>query len=82
MHVLITGAAGFLGSALARRLSPGSRLGDRAVSQLSLMDLKLEGQAQPGVCHCAGDMGDAAWLCAALKELPPIDVLFHLLIFR
>jgi nucleoside-diphosphate-sugar epimerase len=78
MHVLITGAAGFLGSALARRLSPGSRLGGRVVSQLTLMDLKLEGQAQTGVCHSAGDMGDAAWLCAALKELPPIDVLFHL----
>jgi nucleoside-diphosphate-sugar epimerase len=78
MHVLITGAAGFLGSALARRLSPGSKLGGRVVSQLTLMDLRLEGQAQTGVCHCAGDMGDAAWLCAALKELPPIAVLFHL----
>lgn len=78
MHVLITGAAGFLGSALARRLSPGSMLGGRVVDQLTLMDLTLEGQAPTSVRHCAGDMGDAAWLCAALKEGPPIDVLFHL----
>jgi len=78
MHVLITGAAGFLGRALARRLSPGSLLGGRAVTQLTLMDLALDGQAPVGVCHCAGDLGDAAWLCTALKDGPPIDVLFHL----
>lgn len=78
MHLLITGAAGFLGSALARRLAPGSRLGDRVVGQLTLMDLNLEGPAQMGEHHCAGDMGDAGWLSATLRELPPIDVVFHL----
>ena len=78
MHVLITGAAGFLGSALARRLTPVSMLGGRAVGQLTLMDLTLEGSVQTGVCHSAGDMSDAGWLCSELNELPPIDVLFHL----
>jgi nucleoside-diphosphate-sugar epimerase len=78
MHVLITGAAGFLGGALARRLSPGSKLGDRVVGQLTLMDLNLEGQAPTGVHHAAGNMGDAGWLCSTLKELPPIAVVFHL----
>lgn len=78
MHVLITGAAGFVGSALARRLLPGSMLGGRTVAQLTLMDLVLEGQAQQGVRHCAGDMGDGSWLRTALADGPPIDVLFHL----
>lgn len=78
MHVLITGAAGFLGRALARRLSPGSMLGGRVVDQLTLMDLALEGRAPVGVRHCTGDMGQGDWLCAALNEGPPIDVLFHL----
>ena len=78
MHVLITGAGGFLGSALARRLSPGSLLGGRAVGQLTLMDLILEGQAPTGVCHAAGDMGNVDWLRTTLKGLPAIGVLFHL----
>lgn len=78
MHVLITGAAGFLGGALARRLLPGSLLGGRVVNQLTLMDLTIDGPAQVGVSYCAGDMGDGNWLSAALKGLPPIDVIFHL----
>lgn len=78
MHVLITGAAGFLGRALAQRLVPGSLLGDRTVTRLTLMDLVLEGQPAEGVRHCAGDMGDAGWLRAALEQEPPIDALFHL----
>lgn len=78
MHVLITGAAGFLGRALALRLSPDSMLGGRAVDQLTLMDLALEGHAPVGVRHCTGDMGQGEWLRAALNEGPPIDVLFHL----
>lgn len=78
MHVLITGAGGFLGRALAQRLAPGSLLGGRAVSRLTLLDLALGGQAPDGVRHCEGDMGDAGWLRGALDEGPPIDTLFHL----
>ena len=78
MHVLITGAAGFLGRALAQRLRPGSLLGDRAVTRLTLLDLAFEGQPPEGVWHCGGDMGDAGWLRDALNDGPPIDALFHL----
>lgn len=78
MHVLITGAAGFLGRALAQRLVPGRLLGDRTVTRLTLLDLALDGQPPEGVRHCAGDMGDAGWLRGTLEQGPPIDALFHL----
>ena len=78
MHVLITGAAGFLGRALAQRLVPGSLLGGRTVTRLTLLDLALDSQPPDGVRHCEGDMGDAVWLRGALNEGPPIDALFHL----
>lgn len=78
MHVLITGAAGFLGRALAQRLLPGQWLGDRSVTRLTLLDLAFEGQPPESVRHCAGDMGDADWLRDALNGGPPIDALFHL----
>ena len=78
MHVLITGAAGFLGRALAQRLVPGSLLGGRTVNRLTLLDLALDGPAPEGVRHCEGDMGDADWLRGALNGGPTIDALFHL----
>lgn len=78
MHVLITGAAGFLGRALAQRLVPGSLLGGRTVNRLTLLDLALDGPAPEGVRYVEGDMGDADWLRGALEKEPPIDALFHL----
>ncbi len=78
MHVLITGAAGFLGRALAQRLAPGSPLGGRTVARLTLLDLALEGPVPEGVRDCEGDMGDADWLRDTLGQGAPIDALFHL----
>ncbi|WP_066152508.1 NAD-dependent epimerase/dehydratase family protein [Hydrogenophaga pseudoflava] len=78
MHVLITGAAGFLGRALAQRLVPGSLLGGRTVTRLTLLDLALDGPAPEGVRYVEGDMGDADWLRGALEKEPPIDALFQL----
>jgi nucleoside-diphosphate-sugar epimerase len=78
MHVLITGAAGFLGRALTQRLMPGSPLGGRTVGQLTLMDQAFARAAGEGVRQLALDMGDATALRAALAERPPIDLLFHL----
>jgi nucleoside-diphosphate-sugar epimerase len=77
MHVLITGAAGFLGSALARRLSPGSTLGDRVVCQVTLMDLVLEAPAPDDVRHCARH-GRRRLAVRRIEGDAAIDVLFHL----
>lgn len=79
MHIVITGAAGFVGSALARRLASDGRLRGRAVSTLTLIDL---GFAAPSpapilVRQLAGDIGDVAWLRAALGTAP-VDAVFHL----
>ena len=42
MKVLITGADGYIGRALARRLAaPGATLQGRAIDQLTLCDLRL-----------------------------------------
>lgn len=78
MHILVTGANGFVGRALARRLAIEARLGDAAIDRLSLMDLAFDDPpAQSFVRHVAGDMADPAWLARTLAEAP-IDVVFHL----
>jgi nucleoside-diphosphate-sugar epimerase len=78
MHVLVTGANGFVGRALARRLAANARLGHAPIERLSLLDLAFDAPpVEAFVRHLAGDMGDAAWLRRSLGE-PPIDVIFHL----
>lgn len=77
MHVVITGAAGFVGRALARRLQLSGRLHGRTIDRLTLLDLAFNTPAAAGVCHLAGDMGDAAWLQSSLGH-HTIDVIFHL----
>lgn len=78
MHVLVTGANGFVGRALARRLVAEGRLGNASIDCLSLLDLAFEDPpAKPFVRLLAGDMADAAWLQRTLAQAP-IDVVFHL----
>jgi nucleoside-diphosphate-sugar epimerase len=79
MHVLVTGANGFVGRALAARLTREGRLGDRALTRLSLLDLDFGGlPLQDGLVHRhAGDLADAAWLDAMLGDRV-VDAVFHL----
>jgi nucleoside-diphosphate-sugar epimerase len=79
MHVLVTGANGFVGRALAARLAREGRLGDRALTRLSLLDLEFGGlPLQDGlVQRHAGDLADADWLEAVLGNTA-LDAVFHL----
>lgn len=77
MHIVVTGAAGFVGSALARRLSDAGRFQGRPIGLLTLIDLDFRTPAPAGVRQLAGDIGDAAWLRAAFVG-QTVDVIFHL----
>lgn len=78
MHVAITGAAGYVGRALARRLQADARLGGRAITRLTLLDLAFDDLPVPAfVQRCTCDLADAAGVRAALGGAP-LDVLFHL----
>jgi nucleoside-diphosphate-sugar epimerase len=79
MHAVITGAGGFVGRALARRLAFDACLVNRPITRLTLLDIAFEtGEPLPGfVQFQAGDITDTAWLRAALGAAP-IDTVFHL----
>jgi len=78
MQVLITGANGFVGRALAARLAAEARLGGEPIDGLCLLDLAFDGPPEGIIVHrLAGDMGDAAWLRRTLADMP-VDVVFHL----
>lgn len=79
MHVLVTGANGFVGRALAARLAHHGALGGRTLTRLSLVDLAFPGAAAADgiVQRRAGDLADPAWLDAALAGAP-LDGVFHL----
>lgn len=76
MHVLITGANGFVGQALANRLVKQPILG-RAVTSLTLLSRRFEKPpVDPRVRLIKGDMADTALLQDALSDEP--EVIFHL----
>jgi nucleoside-diphosphate-sugar epimerase len=75
-HVLVTGAQGFVGEVLARRLLDEG-LGGRPVSRLTLMDLAFDApHADARVVQFAGSIADAA--VRATGYAVPVDAVFHL----
>ena len=76
MNVLITGAGGFIGQALVRRLLADG-IGGRAVTALTSIDMRFDGAAPDArVRQLRGSVADAALLAQAFAQ--PVDVLFHL----
>ncbi|WP_085316722.1 NAD-dependent epimerase/dehydratase family protein [Derxia lacustris] len=74
MHVLITGAAGFVGQALVARLLDGALPG---LDRLTLLDLGFPAPATDArVVQLAGSITDAAPIAAAFAT--PVDLVFHL----
>lgn len=76
MNVLITGANGFVGKALCRRLL-ASGLGGRRLETLTLLDIHFDdAPVDPRVRRCAGSIADAGLLERAFAQTT--DVIFHL----
>lgn len=81
MHVLITGANGFLGQALTRRLCAAACPDLPAdISRLTLLDVAHDPLPEPGgddrIVRLTGCVTDAAILERAVEPLP--DIVFHL----
>lgn len=78
MRVVITGAAGFVGNGLARRLQADPDALGRPVSKLVLADLERHPEDTGGGIaewRC-GDLTDRDWLDDLFAE--PVDCFFHL----
>lgn len=75
-HVVVTGAQGFVGQALVKRLLADG-LGARPVSRLTLMDVRFDAtHPDPRVVQLAGSIADAAVRMQAYAT--PVDAVFHL----
>lgn len=81
MRILITGANGFVGRALARRLADAAVLDGRPIEALHLLDLGFETPPAAPAQTWAVDLGDAAALQPALDRIRaagPLSHVFHL----
>ncbi|HSV34233.1 MAG TPA: NAD-dependent epimerase/dehydratase family protein, partial [Ramlibacter sp.] len=76
MRVLVTGAGGFIGSALARLLRERGRIGEAPISALALADQRLAQDAPAGALLLEGDLASAALLQRVADFRP--ELVFHL----
>lgn len=77
MKVLVTGASGFVGSALVQRLLAGADVLGRPIDQLILVDQKFSEVADdPRLRYRAGDIASPAFLQSLAPQT--LDVVFHL----
>ncbi|WP_322071443.1 NAD-dependent epimerase/dehydratase family protein [Paraburkholderia bannensis] len=75
-HVVVTGAQGFVGRALVKRLLADG-LGARAVSKLTLLDIAFDApHADARVTQIAGSIADAGVRTQAYAD--SVDAVFHL----
>lgn len=79
MHVVITGANGFVGKALAQEIVYKGTLGGKPVSRLSLLDLTFDRSVDSAlqVDQYAGDLADSDWLDSVIGS-QSLDAIFHL----
>ncbi len=79
LHILVLGAAGMVGRKLVERLARDGRLGDAAISRMTLQDVVAprapEGAGFP-VATVAGDFAVPGFAEKLVAERP--DVIFHL----
>lgn len=83
MHVVITGASGFVGKALAQAIADKGILGGEPVSRLSLLDLNFDCAIDApdagtlAIDQYAGDLADSDWLDSVIGS-QALDAIFHL----
>jgi nucleoside-diphosphate-sugar epimerase len=75
-HVVVTGAQGFVGQALVKRLLVDG-LGGKRIAKLTLMDIAFDSPGtDPRIEQVAGSIADGAVRARAFAS--PIDAIFHL----
>jgi nucleoside-diphosphate-sugar epimerase len=82
MHVLITGANGFVGQALANHILSQGCVGGSKVSRLTLLDRQFDNAVNSSMLGLvveqhSGDLADDQWLKDTLGRFP-MDVIYHL----